>query len=364
MLLNVGHLYLVYCVGSDPGAFMLGRPGLYIRELDICILFLVFKGNDLHSGFSPMVDATKERAWHVEMLQTVALIYNMVGPENRCGYVSYPSNVACHRLGAMSITPSLTFGNAGANPARKDIYMDYARHGLHLVGARAHYNRLAREVVYHQHNFAQHTGLQGLPDPADALRSMTYVDENNFTAHCDPVPFHAVHDAALLTHWRGRYKYHYLNCHAYRINIVKHRYKTTQLKLKNVAQPSKLTSIPTLLNQRTGIPRWSHKPIDTTGGKDAGVAFSYTDIFGRPNSPLSVCPDSPSSVCLELEHDQDALAVAPTSLELHNNQTMQTAESAGPAAQYTSPLHPVPITAVQSTASNVSLSFKPNHRYV
>lgn len=55
-------------LGSDPGVFMLGQPGLYIRELDICILFLVFKGNDLHSGFSPTVDPLKEHAWKAEML--------------------------------------------------------------------------------------------------------------------------------------------------------------------------------------------------------------------------------------------------------------------------------------------------------
>jgi hypothetical protein len=42
----------------------------------------VFKGNDLHSGFSPTVGLAVESAWQAEMMQMVNTIYNMVGPEN------------------------------------------------------------------------------------------------------------------------------------------------------------------------------------------------------------------------------------------------------------------------------------------
>lgn len=216
----------------------------------------------------------------------------MVGPENRCGYVSYPLNIACHQLGAMSITPSLTFGNAGADPAHKDVYMNYSRNGKHLVGAHAHYNRLAREIVYHNHNFAQHAGLQGIPDPADALQAITYVDDNGCTVHCDPIPFHAVHDANLLAHWRGRYKWHYLNCHEYRINIAKHMYKANQLKLKSALPTSTLAA--SNLTRHSGIPRWS--PKSTSSGQAGPMVLSYSesDIFGHPDSPLSVLDDSGS----------------------------------------------------------------------
>lgn len=298
---------------------MLGRPGLYIRELDVSVLFLVFKGNDLHSGFSPTVNAAEEHKWRTEMLHSVHSIYNMVGPENRLGYVSYPANVACHRLGAMSITPSLTFGNAGADPARKDVYMDYARHGLHLVGARAHYNRLAREIVYHNHNYAQHTGLQGLLDPADALRAMTYVNDDGFTLHCDPIPFHAIHDATLLAHWRGRYKYHYLNCHAYRVNVVKHRYKAAQSKLKQAGQPSH--PLPPIQSLRTGIPRWSRETI-ATSIEPSKKYFSEIDIFGRPDSPLSDCSE------MEIEQNQEP----PVELSLSTSEDNQVREASESSA--------------------------------
>ncbi|KAG1775068.1 hypothetical protein EV702DRAFT_1047189 [Suillus placidus] len=42
--------------GSDPGAFCLGRPGLYVREIDTLVIFLLFKGNDIHSGCAPCLD--------------------------------------------------------------------------------------------------------------------------------------------------------------------------------------------------------------------------------------------------------------------------------------------------------------------
>lgn len=43
-------LTLLYqiCPSSDPGPFCLARPGLYIREKDLWIQFLVFKGVDAH----------------------------------------------------------------------------------------------------------------------------------------------------------------------------------------------------------------------------------------------------------------------------------------------------------------------------
>lgn len=43
-------------VAGDPGPFCLGRGGIYCREVGAWIVFLVFKGNDMHSGFAPTED--------------------------------------------------------------------------------------------------------------------------------------------------------------------------------------------------------------------------------------------------------------------------------------------------------------------
>jgi hypothetical protein len=116
--------------------------------------------------------------------------------------------------------------------------LDYARHGQHIAGsAFTHYNRLAREKVYMDHNYAQHTGLLGVDDPRIALAKLSYPDENGVLRACEPLPFHAVEDANLLTHWRGRYKWHYMNAEAYHIPFSKAPYKNRQAKLKSAGVP-------------------------------------------------------------------------------------------------------------------------------
>jgi len=57
----------------------------------VWIIFLVFKGNDLHSGFAPTEDPEAHRRW----VQTVLTpLWNMTGEKNRVGYVSYLSEIA------------------------------------------------------------------------------------------------------------------------------------------------------------------------------------------------------------------------------------------------------------------------------
>ena len=282
-----------HATGSDPGAFCEARSGIYVRELNVCVIFLVFKGNNLHSGFSPTVDPEVERKWKVRMMAIVQAAWNLAGPENRAGFVSYASKVACHRLGAMSITPSLTFGNAGADSAQKDVYMDYARHGMHIVGgAHAHFNRLAREMVYYNHNFNQFARLQGVPDPAEALTSLTYPNDDGNMVHCDPIPFHAVRDADLLAYWRGRYKWHYLNCQQYHVVVVKHRYKQTQAKLKDAITAAQSATI--TVKTRSGIPRWIPK-TSTKGPAQLhpeGPLSTPVPEVDRCESPLTELEDS------------------------------------------------------------------------
>jgi hypothetical protein len=292
-----GLMRIQHATGSDPGAFCEARSGIYVRELDVCVIFLVFKGNNLHSGFSPTVDAEVERKWK-EKMSLVRTAWNLAGPENRAGFVSYPSKVAFHRLGAMSITPSLMFGNAGADPAHKDVYMDYARHGMHIVGStHAHFNRLAREIVYHNHNYYQFTGLQG-PDPAEALVSLKYTNDDGKLVHCDPIPFHAVEDADLLAYWRGRYKWHYLNCQQYHVAVVKHRYKKTQAKLKEAIATAQSTT--TSIRIRSGIPRWVSKSTTTkqpgqSPDLDRASSSTAAPEMGRCESPLTELDEDSSA---------------------------------------------------------------------
>ena len=66
-------------VEGDPGPFCLARSGLYLREKDVWIIFLVFKGNDLHSGFAPKEDPDAHQHWVDTTLNDA---WNMAGPQN------------------------------------------------------------------------------------------------------------------------------------------------------------------------------------------------------------------------------------------------------------------------------------------
>ncbi|KAJ8080883.1 hypothetical protein PM082_017718 [Marasmius tenuissimus] len=88
---------LVILPGSDPGAFILTRFGLFAK-LDLlpdgtCKIVLWFKGNDLHSGVAPTVHPSVRK----EGLAQLAEQINSVKPVNRVVYVCYPSQDLCHR---------------------------------------------------------------------------------------------------------------------------------------------------------------------------------------------------------------------------------------------------------------------------
>jgi hypothetical protein len=72
-----------HATGSDPGAFCEACSSIYVCELTVCIIFLVFKGNNLHSGFSLMVDPEVEQKWKVK----IQAAWNLAGPKNHAGFV-------------------------------------------------------------------------------------------------------------------------------------------------------------------------------------------------------------------------------------------------------------------------------------
>jgi hypothetical protein len=132
--------------------------------------------------------------------------------------------------------------------------------------------------------------------------------------HCEPLPFHAVHDADLLAHWRGRYKWHYLNCQEYRINVVKHKYKKTQSKLKDALAVSQTT--PSDLNQCNGIPRWLPELPTVAAGT---VTFTEADIFGREGSPMTDLSSDEDEI--DLMDDSEMLPEPSTSSSSHEPHT-------------------------------------------
>jgi hypothetical protein len=95
------------------------------------IIFLLFKGNDIHSGFAPMEDFKDHQEWVESIL---APAWDHAGPENRLGYVIYPSGIAIQRSASLNATPSQLFGNFGSLQPRKTGQHTFAKHGHVTLG--------------------------------------------------------------------------------------------------------------------------------------------------------------------------------------------------------------------------------------
>jgi hypothetical protein len=247
-------------------------------------VFLLIKGNDLHTGISPSVDPSKREKFF-EDLDALGM---HVGPENRIVYVSYPNRPACTREAQLSLTRPLTFGNHGAPVAYKLKHLNFADHGRHILGdARSYYNRMAREAVYMYWNFCQYTGLIS-EDPFEMIKKMTYTDEAEETCHCEPPQYHPIRDAEEIAQLRGRYQWHKQTAAMHRIVVLKKdllfrqkaltgvsksttaRKKNLHFQLQrrfpvkfNIAQPAAdSSSAPPVLDQENHIDTLSNVPAN------------------------------------------------------------------------------------------------------
>lgn len=124
---------LIFSEEGDPGPFFLARGRIYMHELGAWVIFLVFKGTDLHTGVAPCEDAQSHAAWVKSVIDS---IWNLVGPQNRLGFVIYLGCVPSKRLGSANVTPPTGFGNYGSSVAHKATQKDFASHGQATMGSR------------------------------------------------------------------------------------------------------------------------------------------------------------------------------------------------------------------------------------
>jgi hypothetical protein len=227
----------------------LGRPGLYVRELDSLVIFLVFKGNDIHTGFQPTVDESNNTEYsgheqgsteHLEYLRSgISEIWNLVGPERRVAYIPYFPRVACERSCKLSINPPVGFGNSGsATDHKQNTYLNYAEHGKPVLGD-SYWNRLAWEFARMQWNLALSVGLQP-NDPNQLLMQTRYIDSSGKQRNCRPFPFHPVHDVEHINHMRGVYQWRHNVIQEYNLNMRK-----SQLKRFKETTVPKIAELPT-----------------------------------------------------------------------------------------------------------------------
>ncbi|KAJ7734871.1 hypothetical protein B0H16DRAFT_1577418 [Mycena metata] len=210
--------------GSDPGAFCLARCGLYIREVDAWIVFLVFRGNDLHSGFSPTMPPIP-RSEVNDLLRAPGVI--------RVVYVNYPSRVATTRSGSMSMTPATNFGNYGSTSAAKAEQRHYsdATSTPIFSSVRVQANWLAREAAQNFQNALAWSGLKLNVGMTKLLSSMSYNDPQLGETHVEAPVFDLELHKDQMSRWWRFYEWHRYLCKKYLILITKDEFRTAQAQL-------------------------------------------------------------------------------------------------------------------------------------
>lgn len=212
-------LELSIILAADPGPFSLARGGIYVREAGAWVVFLVFKGVDLHSGYAPSEDIEAHQAWIDSQLSPA---WNLAGPQNRVGYVCYPARAATQRTAAMNMTPAQKFGNFAAAQPHKTGQSDFATDGeITLGGKEAWANRLGREIVFSMWNQLQYCNLDLGIDPNEILGAIKFENNNGEQVSLKPFPYHPIRDARQIQLLRGYYAWYHQQCASMAMGIKK-----------------------------------------------------------------------------------------------------------------------------------------------
>jgi hypothetical protein len=201
----------------------LGRPGLYVCELGAWIIFLAFKGNDIHSGFAPVEDPNDHQSW-VDSI--VAPAWDHADPKNRIGYVIYPSGPAIQRSSSMNATPSQLFSNFGSAQLHKTGQLTFSRHGQVTLGDQEDWaNRLGQEIVGSLFNQFAQCNLDCDLDINDILQSFRFKrHQDSVSVPLKPLPYHPINDADHINLYWGYYQHFQEQCCSLLIHIDRKDY--------------------------------------------------------------------------------------------------------------------------------------------
>ncbi|PPQ76035.1 hypothetical protein CVT24_006695 [Panaeolus cyanescens] len=209
---------------GHPGVFCLARWGLYCAEIGAWIIFLVFKGVDMHSGFAPKEDGPAHKSFVTDAQLNAA--YNMAGPANRVGYVMYSSQVATQRTGSLNATKPTGFGNVSSAHTSKAIgkqgHLDFGSHGPVSLGSfKDCANRLAREAVFDFYNSLMLSNLKLNIDLNYLLDNIHGWDENENEFAMSPMQYNPQNDSITIRRYMSYYKWYSMECKSIHIRITK-----------------------------------------------------------------------------------------------------------------------------------------------
>ncbi|KAE9399999.1 hypothetical protein BT96DRAFT_673281 [Gymnopus androsaceus JB14] len=238
-------LFLRLPEGSDPGPFLLGRLGLYCREVGkgMWVISIMFWARDPHSGSSPWVGEGVE---HVESLLELLLKIKELWPTaeliNRIGFVLYWSTEAVERSSALYASPETRFGNHGTLGVGLARSLNFVDNGQHFLGtewdARS---RLGWEHILNFYNALNLSGLDLAIPFSTLVSSVTYRDSNTQTSEAiipypiDPSNSHQMEQVQL---YRQYYKSLLMLCRRYSLHLTKSHYLVQMKSLSEEVESS------------------------------------------------------------------------------------------------------------------------------
>lgn len=226
----------------------------------------MFKGSDLHSGFAPSEDPQAHQRWVDE---NVSAAWNLAGPQNRVGYVSYIGSVPSDRLGSMNVTPPTLFGNYGSNQVHKSKQKTFAMDGHNILGGRPAYaERMGREIVANFWNSLQYCDLNFDQDINDLMSNISFKDvETNSLVKLGPLPFNPQHQRKTIERYLRLYTWHKREAILFHVNIPKARLLANKNK-KSLPAGSSMIQDAGLWSYRRQQPLPSTEPLADSEGTE------------------------------------------------------------------------------------------------
>ncbi|KAF8174837.1 hypothetical protein K438DRAFT_1980029 [Mycena galopus ATCC 62051] len=220
--------------GSDMGPFLWMRSAIYVRETDQYILFLAFKGQDIHTGSAPTYIKTfMDDFPSSELAQK---LFKRFGTQVRVGYVMYPSAGATSHSVQQLYTPSLNLLYSPGDPrAAKRRY--YIPHGHTVMGdSHARANRLVREGVYALKNYLMQSNISLSFDVNALLGNSTFTDESGAVQRLKLAPIDIEDEEIyqILCLYRRFHFWWKGVMSEYALGVTKPLFKERQAQIKNI----------------------------------------------------------------------------------------------------------------------------------
>jgi hypothetical protein len=155
--------------------------------------------------------------------ENLSAAWNLAGPQNRVGYVSYIGGVPSDRLGSINVSPPTLFGNYGSSQVHKSKQKTFAMHGHGVLGGTPIYaERMGREIISNFWNSLQFCDLDFDQDINDLMSKISFRDpETNSHRKLGPLPFNPQHNREIIERYLRLYAWHKQEAALFHVNISK-----------------------------------------------------------------------------------------------------------------------------------------------